>query len=162
VLDVHSLTTIPALDLLPPDDPEEKWVGTLIKRLCRNGDPNNTDPNDLEYELVVIHEFQSLNLDWHGSWNGTVNMGSVSTTDAVPESIAVDGFLHEMDDEGFRFIDCDAPIQDPFVSKQDGTGIVRGSDLELGTHSMAMHRQVRCMLSKHLFEFTLMVSYTAT
>jgi hypothetical protein len=93
-----------------------------------------------------------------------VHIGSVSTTDKVPQQFGVQGYIFERDgsnpDHGQ--IDCRADFPDPFVLDTDGVGSVRGADIKLGTQSMQMHRKLTCNIEGPLLEFNLYVSYTAS
>jgi thrombospondin type 3 repeat protein len=90
-----------------------------------------------------------------------VDVGSVSTTDAVPEQFGISGFLQEMDGAENDAVACKVNIfPDIFGNPADGTGLVKGSQLRLGVNSMAVHRSgVSC--GDGDLDFTLMVSYTA-
>lgn len=93
----------------------------------------------------------------------TEDIGSVSTTDAVPEQFGVKGYVNERGNNVHDIVDCRIEIfPDVFGDAQDGTGLVKGSALRLGENSIAIHRQTadsRC--NEGGMEFTLMVSYTA-
>ncbi|HEX2048597.1 MAG TPA: hypothetical protein VHF27_12595 [Acidimicrobiales bacterium] len=93
----------------------------------------------------------------------TEDVGSVSTTDAVPEQFGVKGYVNERGNAVHDVVDCRVEIfPDVFGEAGDGTGLVKGSQLRLGQNSIAIHRKTsdtRC--NEGGLEFTLMVSYTA-
>jgi hypothetical protein len=66
-----------------------------------------------------------------------------------------------LDDANNDVVTCKVNIfPDIFGNPNDGTGLVKGSQLRLGTNSMAIHRSgVTCRDGD--LDFTLQVSYTA-
>ncbi|MDQ4134043.1 MAG: hypothetical protein M3179_12775, partial [Actinomycetota bacterium] len=119
--------------------------------------------NNGGHKTVRMTDGTTLPFKWTGSAHtGTVDLGSVSTTDKVPEQIGVFGFLQEKDGDSHEIVDCQLWLPDPFVTAQDGTGVVKGTALEPGTNSIAMHRKMKCSYGNHdELDVTLMVSYTA-
>jgi hypothetical protein len=118
--------------------------------------------NDGRTTIVRIHDLSSVPFTANGSGR-QVPIGSVSTTDAVPEQFGVRGYVAEFDEAANDRLVCKVDIYpDIFGNPADGTGLVRGSQLRLGTNSMAIHRGgVKCGGDDHDLDFTLMVSYTA-
>lgn len=111
------------------------------------------------HTTVRINEGASVQL---ASPSRTQNVGSVSTTDAVPEQFGLKGFVTEWDGTNNDTFDCRVDIfPDIFGDAQEGTGLVKGSQLRLGVNSMSVHRTVEKCRSGNKLEFTLVVSYTA-
>jgi hypothetical protein len=88
----------------------------------------------------------------------TVDAGLVSTSPKVPQNITIKGYLLEDDDDKE---DCSAYLPDLSATGSDGTSVLNGSDLKLGTNVVVIHRAVKCLSGDDL-EFTLVMSYTAT
>ena len=112
--------------------------------------------------IIRIIDLQSLPFGVNGAGR-TKDIGSVSTTDAVPESFGVRGWLEERDEANHVRTSCRVEIfPDAFGNAEDGTGLVKGSQLRLGENSMAMTRTLTsCTDDPKELKFTLMVSYTA-
>jgi hypothetical protein len=87
----------------------------------------------------------------------TVDAGLVSTSAKVPQNITIKGYLLEMDDQE----DCSVYLPDLSATASDGTSVLNGSDLKLGTNVVTIHRAVKCLSGNDL-DFTLVMSYTAT
>lgn len=88
----------------------------------------------------------------------TVDAGLVSTSPKVPQNITIQGHLLEDDDDKE---DCSVYLPDLSATGSDGTSVLNGADLRLGTNVVAIHRAVKCLSGDDL-EFTLVMSYTAT
>jgi hypothetical protein len=88
----------------------------------------------------------------------TVDAGLVSTSANVPQSISIQGYLIE-EDSGQE--DCSVYLPDLSATPADGTSVLNGADLKMGTNVVAIHRTVHCLSGNDL-EFTLVMSYTAT
>jgi hypothetical protein len=113
--------------------------------------------------IIRVIEPQSLPFGLDGK--GRIkDMGSVSITDAVPESFGVRGWLEERDGDRHSDTVCRVEIfPDAFGNADDGTGLVKGSQVRLGENSMAMTRTVtNCGGNDNNLKFTLVVSYTAS
>lgn len=107
--------------------------------------------------IIRMQEGESLPL------GKQVTIGSVSTTDSVPEQFGIRGYLEERDGTEHTSLDCRVDIfPDLFGNSQDGPGLVKGSQLRLGVNSMAIHRAVDTCGSGNPLDFTLVLSYTAT
>jgi hypothetical protein len=129
--------------------------------ICRSQPP---DPPDSDFHQVIrIDTGETLFFNNSDGTSGrTVDLGSVSMTDAIPQQFGIAGHLYERENHLDKDIDCRFDLPDPFVTDAaDGTGSVRGSDMKLGTNAMTIHRQGSC-LDQDEFEFTLYVSYTAS
>ena len=87
----------------------------------------------------------------------TVDAGLVSTSPKVPQNITIKGHLLEDDDDKE---DCSVYLPDLSATGSDGTSVLNGSDLKLGTNVVVIHRIVKCLSGEDL-EFTLVMSYTA-
>jgi hypothetical protein len=115
-------------------------------------------------DIIRIIDLQSLPFGLNGEGR-TKDMGSVSTTDAVPESFGVRGWLEERDGLTHTTTSCRVEIfPDAFGDPQTGTGLVKGSQLRLGENTMAITRTIAdggCAENPKSLKFTLMVSYTA-
>ena len=112
--------------------------------------------------IIRVIDLQSLPFGLNGEGR-TRDIGSVSTTDAVPESFGVRGWLEERDGDTHTTTSCRVEIfPDAFGNAEDGTGLVKGSQLRLGQNSMAITRTLTsCAQDPKELKFTLMVSYTA-
>jgi hypothetical protein len=138
--------------------------------------PSNVNPIDLPacgdspcrqagtHPVISIGEGETVTFLTGTLPGRKVHIGSVSTTDKVPQQFGVQGYLFERDgdDPSHKDIDCRADFPDPFVLEADGFGSVRGADIKLGTQSMQMHRKLTCNIEGPLLEFNLYVSYTAS
>jgi hypothetical protein len=117
------------------------------------------------YTIIRIMEGESLPFGVVGApaSGRTEDIGSVSTTDAVPEQFGVKGYVNERGEATHHVVDCRMEIfPDVFGDPDGGTGLVKGSQLRLGQNSIAISRKTtdtRC--NEGGLEFTLMVSYTA-
>jgi hypothetical protein len=70
--------------------------------------------------------------------------------------------VEEWDGELHDIIDCRVAVfPDILGNTQDGTGLVKGSDLRAGMFSMSIHRTLKCSSSGNDLDFTLGVTYTA-
>lgn len=111
--------------------------------------------------VVKVLDGQSVPFGPNGQGR-TIDIGSVSTIDAVPESFGVRGWIEERDNADHTKLSCRVEIfPDIFGNFEDGTGLLRGSDMRLGEQSMAISRSVTNCLEEPNLKFTLMVSYTA-
>ena len=111
--------------------------------------------------IVRIIDLQSLPFGLNGEGR-TKEIGSVSTTDAVPESFGVRGWLEERDNTDHTKTSCRVEIfPDAFGNAEDGTGLVKGSQLRLGQNSIAITRSLTNCAEEPGLKFTLVVSYTA-
>ena len=119
-------------------------------------EPHQTFPSfGPEDHAVRISDGQTL------LFGKTVNIGTVSTSNNALEQIEVRGHLTEWDGATHTTNSITFSFPDPFVQQMtDGTGIVRGSDIKLGTNSMAIHR-TGADSEGSILDFTLMVSYFA-
>jgi hypothetical protein len=80
----------------------------------------------------------------------------------VPEQFGLKGWLEEWDGSLHDILDCRVAVfPDILGTTQDGTGIVKGSDLRPGLISMSIRRTLKCPLSGNDLDFTLGVTYTA-
>ncbi len=111
------------------------------------------------YPVIHIVDGQTLVFPNGGV---TVDTGSVSTTDMQPEDVRVSGYLYERDGTKHDLMDCEVNLPDPFGTAADGTGIVRGTDLQAGITAFSFHRKFNCPRDGSELDFTLMMSYTAT
>jgi hypothetical protein len=110
--------------------------------------------------VIRINEGASLPFTTDGAGR-EVNIGSVSTTDVVPEQFGLKGWLEQWNGDLHDILDCRVTVfPDILGPVQDGTGVVKGSDLRPGIISMSIHRTVKCS-SGHDLDFTLGVTYTA-
>jgi hypothetical protein len=112
--------------------------------------------------VIRVIDLQSLPFGVNGAGR-TKDIGSVSTTDGVPESFGVRGWLEERDEGNHTRTSCRVEIfPDAFGNAEDGTGLVKGSQLRLGENSMAITRTLtNCTDDPKELKFTLVVSYTA-
>ncbi|MDQ4068784.1 MAG: hypothetical protein M3203_04820 [Actinomycetota bacterium] len=112
--------------------------------------------------IVRIIDLQSLPFELNGQGR-TKAIGSVSTTDAVPESFGVRGWLEERDNTDHTKTSCRVEIfPDAFGNAADGTGLVKGStQLRPGEQSIAITRSITNCAEEPNLKFTLVVSYTA-
>jgi hypothetical protein len=162
----------PAIPPLPLGELQLPW--SKPDGVCTdNGSANNHEDrcfvshvvNGTEHTIIRIMQGESLPFGFAGAATGgrTEDIGSVSTTEAVPEQFGLKGWVNEKGEATHHVIDCRMEIfPDIFGDAGDGTGLVQGKDLRLGQHSIAIHRQTvdqRC--SEGGLEFTLVVSYTA-
>jgi hypothetical protein len=112
--------------------------------------------------VVKVLDGQSVPFGLNGQARSR-DIGSVSTIDAVPESFGVRGWLEERDNTDHTKVSCRVEIfPDVFGNFEDGTGLVRGSDLRPGVQSMSIARSISSCLEDPNLKFTLVVSYTAT
>ncbi len=157
--DVGDAPRLP-LDQLSPRDrptgdcPGDNWTDQCWHTTSPAGRPPQT--------IVRIHDLSSVPFTVNGEGR-SVTIGSISTTDAVPEQFGIKGYVAEFDGINNDQLQCKVDIfPDIFGNAQDGTGLVKGSQLRLGTNSMAIHRGgINCGGGDHDLDFTLMVSYTA-
>ena len=161
--DVAGVKPLPLNQLALP------WTNTT-NGTCPNNNHEDrcfvtTTVDGRNYTIIRIMEGESLPFGVPGAPTSgrTEDIGSVSTTDAVPEQFGVKGYVNERGEQTHHVVDCRIEIfPDVFGDAADGTGLVKGSALRLGENSIAMHRKTadtRC--NEGGLEFTLMVSYTA-
>ncbi|MGH9280732.1 MAG: hypothetical protein ACRD12_21910 [Acidimicrobiales bacterium] len=111
--------------------------------------------------IIRVIDGQSLPFGLSGQGR-TIDIGSVSTIDAVPESFGVRGWIEERDDTDHVKVSCRVEIfPDVFGNFENGTGLVRGSQLRLGENSMAMSRSITNCAEEPDLKFSLVVAYTA-
>ena len=88
----------------------------------------------------------------------TLDIGLVSTTDALYEEFGITGFIQELDDGN---TDCGIGFPGAALSDGDKPGTMPGRDLKAGVQSWSLHRKVACQ-SKDTFEITLYLSIRAS
>ena len=136
------------------------WNGTTspaAPQHCANADGwlcwfKDNDP------IVVIHINDGQTLVFPAGI--TVDAGNVSTSPNVPQSIQIKGYMSERDGSD-QIDDCQVWLPDLSASAADGTSVLNGSDLKMGTNVIVIHRAVKCVSGNDL-EFTLVMSYNAT
>ncbi len=159
-------TTTPVVDSVPPGTATSPETGPAPLPI-----PNCPEPDQNSHTgcfktidgitVVKVLDGQSVPFGTNGQGR-TIDIGSVSTIDAVPESFGVRGWIEERDDADHKKLSCRVEIfPDIFGNFEEGTGLVRGSQLRLGEQSMAISRSVTNCLEEPNLKFTLMVSYTA-
>jgi hypothetical protein len=116
--------------------------------------------NNTPGTVIRINEGSALPFTADGAGE-EINIGSISTTDVVPEQFGLKGWLEQWNGDLHDILDCRVTVfPDILGPVQDGTGVVKGSDLRPGIISMSIHRTVKCSSGNDL-DFTLGVTYTA-
>jgi hypothetical protein len=157
-------TSTVVVDSVPPTVPET-GPAPLPLPMCPNPDANEQSGcfrTIGAITVVKVLDGQSVPFGPNGQGR-IIDIGSISTIDAVPESFGVRGWIEERDNADHTKLSCRVEIfPDVFGNFEDGTGLLRGSDLRLGEQSMAISRSVTNCLEEPNLKFTLMVSYTAS